>query len=376
MRTLRDRTTLFVGTLLLAFSASVTAQQPMPPADPPPASAGPALPKADETNAERTKSQPGNNAPFWRSVRESGNQPGTIAVPGQEMGQLIQEFVQYPGAPYLTAGEGWRQVRNRWLIPYGGSLLLIALLAVVLHYTVKGPMGDKLTPTGRSIERFTPLERAAHWVNAIAFVVLAVSGIVMAFGKFFLLPVLGATLFGWLSFGLKNLHNFAGPLFAVSLLIVILTFVKDNLPRQGDMAWLAKGGGLFGGAHVPSGRFNAGEKLLFWVGVLVLGVITVGSGLVLNQLIPQIAVTRGNMQVAHMVHGAATVLMMAMFIGHIYMGTIGTRGAYNAMRHGYVDEAWAQEHHELWYDDIKAGRIAAQRSASNVPQSGAAGANA
>ncbi|MCB1995109.1 MAG: formate dehydrogenase subunit gamma [Burkholderiaceae bacterium] len=365
-----------LGALVLAGAfGTVLAQQPLPPADPPPA-AGPALPKPDESNAERAKTQPGNNAPFWRGVRESGTQPGYVSLPGLEKGQLVQEFVQYPGSQYTTAGEAWRQVRNQWLIPYGGSLLLIALLAVILHYVAKGPLTVKAAPTGRMIERFTPLERAAHWVNAVAFVVLAVSGIVMAFGKFFLLPVLGSTLFGWLTYALKNLHNFAGPLFAVSLLIVIVAFVKDNLPSKDDMAWLAKGGGLFNGAHVPSHRFNAGEKILFWGGVFVLGLVTVGSGLVLDQLVPQIAPTRGNMQVAHMIHGAATVLMMALFIGHIYMGTVGAKGAYAAMRHGYVDEAWAQEHHELWYDDIKAGRIPAQRSASAVPPGDAAGARA
>jgi formate dehydrogenase subunit gamma len=213
-------------------------------------------------------------------------------------------------------------------------------------------------------------------VNAIAFVVLAVSGIVMAFGKFFLLPVLGATLFGWLSLVLKTLHNFAGPLFAVSLVIVILTFVKDNLPSRDDAVWLAKGGGLFNGAHVPSHRFNAGEKILFWGGVFALGLVTVGSGLVLDQLIPMIEPTRGNMQVAHMVHVTSSVLMMALFVGHIYMGTLGVDGAYGAMRHGYVDETWAREHHEFWHDDIQAGRIPAQRSAKNSPPADAAGARA
>jgi formate dehydrogenase subunit gamma len=375
-RLLRRCAQLLAATVVLAAAGAAVAQQPLPPADPPPAAAGPALPKADESNAERSKTQPGNNAPFWRGVRDSGTQPGYVSLPGLEKGQLVQEFVQYPGSQYTTAGEAWRQVRNQWLIPYGGSLLLIALLAMVLHYTVKGPLDVKGAPTGRMVERFTPLERAAHWVNAIAFVVLAVSGIVMAFGKFFLLPVLGATLFGWLTYALKNIHNFAGPLFGVSLLIVILTFVKDNLPSKDDMVWLAKGGGLFNGAHVPSHRFNAGEKILFWGGVFVLGIITVASGLVLDQLVPQIAATRGNMQVAHMVHGAATVLMMAMFIGHIYMGTVGAKGAYSAMRHGYVDETWAKEHHELWYDDIKAGRIPAQRSTSAAPHNDAAGANA
>jgi formate dehydrogenase subunit gamma len=376
LRKLRQCAAWSAAFVLLSLAGVSAAQQSLPPADPPPAVVSPALPKADESNAERARSQPGNNAPFWRGVRESGTQPGYVSLPGLEQGQLVQEFVQYPGSDYTTAGEAWRQVRNQWLIPYGGALMFIALLAVVLHYTVKGPMDVKAAPTGRVVERFTPLERAAHWVNAITFVVLAVSGIVMAFGKFLLLPVLGATLFGWLSYALKTLHNFAGPLFGVSLLIVILTFVKDNLPSKDDLVWLAKGGGLFSGAHVPSHRFNAGEKILFWAGVCVLGIVTVVSGLVLNQLIPQIAPTRGNMQVAHMVHIAATVLMMALFIGHIYMGTIGAKGAYGAMRHGFVDETWAREHHELWYDDIKAGRIPAQRSTAAAPHHDAAGARA
>jgi formate dehydrogenase subunit gamma len=198
--------------------------------------------------------------------------------------------------------------------------------------------------------------------------VLAVSGIVMAFGKFFLLPVLGPTLFGWLSYGLKTLHNLVGPLFVVSLLVVILTFIKDNFPQAADAAWIRRAGGLFSdGREPPSHRFNAGEKLIFWGGVLFLGIIVVASGLVLDQLLP-IENTRRQMQIAHLVHGTATAFMMAAFIGHIYMGTIGTRGAYRAMRTGYVDEGWAQEHHALWYDDVKAGRIPAQRSGTPPPE--------
>jgi formate dehydrogenase subunit gamma len=273
---------------------------------------------------------------------------------------------------YTTAGEAWRQVRNNWIIPYGGSLLIIATLAVALFYFAKGSIGLHAAETGRKIERFTYFERAAHWTNAIAFVVLAVSGIVMAFGKFFLLPILGGTLFGWLAYAMKNLHNFAGPLFAVSLLVVILTFIKDNLPSKDDLVWLAKGGGLFSGAHVPSHRFNAGEKILFWAGVFVLGLIVVASGLVLNMLVPGLAYTRGEMQIAHMIHASAAALMMAAFIGHIYMGTLGMKGAYAAMKTGYVDETWAKEHHELWYDDIKAGRIPAQRSQTSAAPSGQA----
>ena len=332
----------------------------------------PEAPKPDENNATRAKTQPGNNAPFWRSVRESGNQQGTTSLPGNEKGVLIQSFVQYPGSSYTTAGEAWRQVRNRWIIPYGGSLLLIVVGAIGIFYWRKGALGGHLPDTGRVIERFTPFERSAHWANAIAFVLLAVSGLVLAFGKFTLLPLMGSTLFGWLSFALKNLHNFVGPLFAVSLVVVIVTFLRDNLPAKGDWQWLRRGGGLLSGQEVPSHRFNAGEKLVFWAGVFLLGLLVVASGLVFNGLVPGWGVTRGQMQVAHMVHAVSAVGMMAMFLGHIYIGSIGMKDSYRAMRTGYVDEAWAQEHHALWFDDINAGKIPAQRSKPEAPPVGVA----
>ncbi|MFN5177832.1 formate dehydrogenase subunit gamma [Limnohabitans sp.] len=321
-----------------------------------------------QTNAERGKVQPGNNAPMWGQVGQGVSGYTSLSrTQAPEAGNLIQPFVQYPGSRVTNAGEAWRQVRNNWLIPYGGSLMLIALGAVALFYWGKGTMELHGQETGRKIERFTPLERSAHWANAIAFVALAVSGIVMAFGQFFILPVIGKTLFGGLTYILKNVHNFAGPLFAVSLVIVIITFVRDNLPRSEDLTWLLKGGGLFSGTEVPSHRFNAGEKVLFWLGVFLLGLVVVASGLVLDKLVPGLLYERSTMQIGHMIHAAAAFLMMALFIGHIYMGTLGMRGAYSAMREGYVDETWAKEHHELWYNDIQAGKIPAQRSQPVAP---------
>ena len=332
---------------------------------------------ADQNNGERNKVQPGNNAPIWRQVGAGATGYSSLpASEAPEAGNLIQPFVQYPGSKLTTAGEAWRQVRNNWIIPYGGSLLLIAALAIALFYYGKGTMKLHGQETGRKIERFTPLERAAHWTNAIAFVCLAVSGLVIAWGKFFIQPIIGNALFGWLTYALKNLHNFAGPLFAVSLIIVFVTFLKDNWPSKEDITWLLKGGGMLSGQEVPSHRFNAGEKVVFWLGVLGLGVIVVASGLVLDKLIPGLIYERGTMQIANMIHGVATVLMMAMFMGHIYMGTIGMQGAYSAMRTGYVDETWAKEHHELWYDDIKAGKIPAQRSPEAAAHGGAASTSA
>lgn len=371
------------GTLGLAHAQAASSPPPDDPA-PPAAQAAPAVggvksanifeiapdastdPNyASQTNAQRKQVQPGNNAPMWRDVGKGVTGYSSLPVTeASEAGNLIQPFVQYPGSRLTTAGEAWRQVRNDWLIPYGGALLFIVLLTLAIFYKAKGPLGGHLPDTGRKIERFTPFERAAHWSNAGAFIALAISGIVMAFGKFFLLPVIGSTLFGWLTFALKNVHNFVGPLFAVSLLIIVITFIKDNIANAADFVWLSKAGGMLSDKEVPSHRFNAGEKGLFWWGVTIPGIVVVGSGLFLDKLLPGMLYLRGDMQIAHMLHLVCALVMMALIMGHIYMGTVGVKGAYGAMRTGYVDEAWAKEHHELWYDDVKAGKIPAQRSKS------------
>ncbi len=351
----------------VASPATATPTDAKAPAGPPAGFTAPADPRPEESNAERARSQPGNNAPFWRAVRESGNQQGITSLPGAEKGVLVQQFVQYPGSRLTNAGDAWRQVRNNWILPYGGALLAITALAIALFYWRKGPLGGHSTDTGRVIERFTYFERAAHWSNAIAFCVLAISGLVMAFGKYILLPVMGGTLFGWLTYALKNMHNFAGPVFAVSLVVVFVTFVRDNLPKAHDLTWLLKGGGILSGHEVPSDRFNAGEKVVFWFGVFLLGAIVIASGFVLDKIVPGLAYLRGDMQIAHMVHAIAAMFMMLMFMGHIYIGTVGMKDAYKAMKTGYVDEAWAKEHHELWYDDIKKGKIPAQRTPVATP---------
>jgi formate dehydrogenase subunit gamma len=330
----------------------------------PDASSDPKYP--EQSNGERNRVQPGNNAPMWRGVQRG--MEGFSSLPKREApeaGVLIQPPVQYPGSRLTTAGEAWRQVRNAWLIPYGGALFLIVVGALAIFYFTKGTVGVHGAEEGRQIERFTPFERSTHWANAIAFCTLAISGLVMAFGKFFMLPVIGGTLFGGLTWLLKTTHNFVGPLFTVSLVIMFFTFLRDNWPQRGDLHWLLKGGGMFGKStdhEPPSHRFNAGEKLVFWGGVLVLGLFVASSGLGMDKLIPGITYDRGTMQIIHMFHYVSTLLMMCMFMAHIYLGTIGTRGAYKAMRSGWVGEEWAKEHHAYWYEDIIDGKIPVQRS--------------
>jgi formate dehydrogenase subunit gamma len=308
------------------------------------AGSGAAFAQGSSSNAqaqqERRDTQPLNNAPVWREVR-SGN-AGYSSLPGREMGVLVQ-----------SAGETWRQIRNGPVTVYGGWVLVLVTLAIAAFFATKGALKLHEKPVGRMLERFNSLERVTHWTVAISFVVLAVSGLIMLFGKHVLLPVIGYTLFAWLTALAKNLHNFIGPLFILGLLVMILVYIKDNFPNAADLKWLANPGGLLSGKQTPSGRFNVAQKGWFWAGVVILGIVMGISGLIL--LFPNFDQTRETMQNTWIVHSTAGLLLMAMSLGHIYIGTIGMEGAYQAMRSGYVDEAWAKEHHELWYNKVKGG---------------------
>ena len=304
---------------------------------------------AGETEAQRQVTQPYNNEPVWREVR-SGQEQFTTAR-GVEAGVLVQ-----------MAGEAWRKAHNGPVTQIGGWFLVVLVIAMYLFYRWKGPIKLREKPTGRIIERFTSVERFAHWTLATSFCVLAISGLVMLFGKHVVLPVLGYTLFGWLAILCKSLHNFVGPLFIVSTLVVFVMWVKDNLPRASDLNWILKAGGMISGEHVASHRFNAGQKGWFWFGVLGLGIVMGVTGLILD--FPNFEQGRAIMQQANLVHAIGAIVFIAMGLAHIYIGTIGMEGAYDTMRTGLVDESWAKEHHEEWYNDVKAGKIPAARTAS------------
>jgi formate dehydrogenase subunit gamma len=292
---------------------------------------------------QRQVTQPGNNAPVWRQVREESKEHYT-SVQGRETGVLVQSW-----------GDTWRRIRNGPVTFWGGWLVVAVVLAIAALYFTKGPVKVHDRPSGRLIHRFTPIEQVAHWCMAISFVVLGISGLVMFFGKHVLLPVIGYTLFAWLTMLCKNLHNFVGPFFIVATVIFVVLFIRDNLPRAYDFKWFAKSWAyLTGKEHVPSGRFNAGEKVWFWGGVVVLSVIVSWSGLIL--LFPNFDQTRAVMQEAWIWHAVAALIYIALALGHIYLGTLGVEGAYQAMRTGYVDEVWAKEHHPIWYDEVKSGR--------------------
>src|SRR3990167_1243107 len=276
--------------------------------------------------AERQATQPLNNAPFWRDVRGGENPYQTTQVRGIETNVLVQ-----------TAGQTWREIHNGPLPLVGGLLLIAILLLIFGYYRWKGPLRVHENPTGRLIERFSDWERLVHWSAAISFVILAVSGLMLMFGKYVLLPMFGYTLFSWLAIIGKNLHNFIGPLFIFCVLAMFVTFVRDNVWQRIDFNWIAQAGGLLNGKHVPSGRFNAGEKAWFWFGVIFLGLVSGVSGLVLD--FPNMDQGRTVMQLANIVHAISAVLFIALALSHIYIGTIGAEGAYEAMREGLVDQS-------------------------------------
>ncbi|MGV3626088.1 MAG: formate dehydrogenase subunit gamma [Betaproteobacteria bacterium] len=316
---------------------------------------------ASQEQAARQQTQPGNNAPVWRDVRGGENPYQTTQVRGIESSVLMQ-----------PAGETWRQLRNGPITIYGGWLIVAVMILIGAFYALKGPIKLHDRQTGRRMLRFGAWDRMVHWGAAISFVLLAVTGIIILFGKHILLPIIGYTLFAWLAILAKNIHNFVGPVFAFCTILMFLTFVKDNLPKLYDIQWIAKAGGLFSGKHVPSGRFNAGEKAWFWGGVTLLGIVVSVTGFILN--FPNFEQGRELMQQANVIHAIAAIVFMTLSLGHIYMGTIGVEGAYESMRTGYVDEAWAREHHEYWYQDTvantKRGGGAAKPAAASALKEG------
>lgn len=320
-----------------------------------------------QNQAERTQVQRGNMAPVYRQIKEGEEHYSSL--PALESGVLIQPKAQFPGqARATTAGEAWRQYRNGPLTFYGGWLIIVAVVGIAAFYLAVGTIKLKSGRTGLLIERFTSFERISHWTVAISFLTLAFTGLLMLFGKYVVLPVFGHTAFGWLAYACKNVHNFVGPVFTVSLIVMFAIFVKDNFPTRADWQWLVKLGGARG--HASAGRFNAGEKLWFWGGLVFLGLIVSVSGFVLDMLVPGILYTRGNMQIANIIHLVAAVLVFSASLAHIYIGTLGMEGAYEAMSTGYVDDAWAKEHHDIWYAEIESGKVPRVRTEKGVDKLG------
>ncbi len=278
---------------------------------------------------------PNPGTDLWRGVR--GSVAGTTQVAGVDAGILIH-----------AGGQDWRDFRANLLVPgavwvFGAVFLLLGLYWLV-HGTIEIPGGR----SGRLIQRNTLNQRIAHWFMAVLFLFLALTGLVVLFGRELFIDILGARGFGMLAAACKEGHNLFGPLFGFALVWVFLLNMRKNLYERGDLHWLAQGGGFFGG-HESCGEFNAGEKILFWL-TMLFGLTIVGSGLVF--LFPNFGQGRALMEQAHVIHSLVAVAYVGLVAGHIFFATLGVEGTFESISTGTVDENWARAHHDLWYAEM------------------------
>jgi formate dehydrogenase subunit gamma len=259
---------------------------------------------------------------------------GRIVIPDQKAAVLIQ-----------PAGRTWDYF-HEVLLHWGGAIVILGTIALLaLAYLIVGRIRIAAGRSGRKILRFKAFERFSHWLTALSFVILGLTGLNITFGKIVLLPIVGWEAFSEISEVAKYVHNFTSFAFMAGLVLIIVIFFKDNLPEKVDLDWIRQGGGFIKNKHAPAGRFNLGEKLVYWLS-LVAGIAVSLSGVLL--LFPFYGTDIADMQVAQGAHAVVAVLFVALILAHIYIGTLGMEGAFEAMGQGDVDLNWAKEHHDLW----------------------------
>ncbi|MGF1476359.1 MAG: formate dehydrogenase subunit gamma [Geminicoccaceae bacterium] len=315
----------------------------------------------------------GSDSDIWRQVRE---------------GDRFQSQIQDPNAAVMvqSEGEAWRAVRNGPYTFYSAIALVAVTALLALFYLIRGRIRIDEGLSGRTVQRFDDFERFIHWLTATSFIVLAITGSLMLFGRHFLIDVIGKDAFAaFMAYG-KPAHNYLGFAFMLGFILMFVRWVWHNLPNHYDLIWLAKGGGFVTRSHPPAKKFNAGQKVIFWSTVLgglslsLSGIalmfpftfaLFAGTFELLNSWfglgLPTDLSPIQEMQYATLWHGIVGIGLTAIIIAHIYIGTIGMQGAFAAMGSGDVDYNWAKEHHSLWVRDLE------QRKHKAAPQEAAAG---
>jgi len=301
------------------------------------------------------------------TVSAQAQQPTTVNPTAQSVKEqeLLKELKKIQGRGTLPdarsqvieqpAGRDWRQfhqVTLRWI----GAIAILGMLALlVLFYLIRGMVRIEGGRSGRTLVRFNSFERFVHWMTATSFIILALSGLNITFGKELLTPLIGAEAFASFSQWAKYAHNYLSFPFTLGVVLIFLIWIAWNFPSGDDVRWIREGGGIVGGRHPPARRFNAGQKVIYWVVVLGGGAVAITGYLL---MFPFYATDVAGMQLAQMVHGIVSVLFVAVMLAHIYIGTIGMQGAFEAMGKGEVDVNWAQQHHSLWLEKQAAkGRV-------------------
>ncbi|MCP5425788.1 MAG: formate dehydrogenase subunit gamma [Gammaproteobacteria bacterium] len=284
-----------------------------------------------------SQTQEGSNerANYWRAVRDGVS--GYTAVQGRETNVLIQ-----------NGGENWRSLRQGPIQFYSAWLLAFVIFAAGLMHIINGPQKIEKGRSGLLIPRWNLFERVLHWYVAVLFIVLALTGLSLLYGREVMIPLLGKSGFAAYAGYAKNAHNYLGPFFVVGMLLMIAIWLKFNMPIKADWEWIKSAGGMWGKKHPPAGKSNAGEKLMYWQFV-VTGSALIATGLILD--FPNFGQTREMMQWSHVIHVVAAVIAIVTLLGHAYMALFGVEGALEGMINGKVDVEWAKQHHDLWYEE-------------------------
>jgi formate dehydrogenase subunit gamma len=297
----------------------------------------------------------------------AAQQPVNPTASAVKEDQLLQQLQRIEGRGTLPdaksnvieqpAGRDWRRF-HQVTLPWIGAIAILGMLAVlVLFYLIRGMVRIEAGRSGRTLVRFNSFERFVHWMTAACFIILAISGLNITFGKQILLPLTGPETFTAWSQWAKYAHNYVSFPFTLGVVLIFLMWIAWNFPSKIDVRWLKEGGGLVGDKHPPAGRFNAGQKLIYWIVVLGGAAVAVTGYLL---MFPFYGTGVAGMQLAQVIHGIVSVLFVAVMLAHIYIGTIGMQGAFEAMWDGTVDANWAKEHHSLWAEKEAAkGQVSA-----------------
>ena len=277
-----------------------------------------------------------------QQLKEGDRLSGRISIPDPKAASLIQ-----------PQGQTWRDFHQNKLPTIGGVVLLGMLGALVLFFLVRGRIKIDHGFSGQTITRFASLDRFAHWMTAGCFIILALSGLNVSFGRMVVLPLFGPETFATISGYGKLAHNYLAFPFMAGVVLMFLLWVKDNIPNKIDLEWIKQGGGIFSkGKHPAAERFNAGQKVVFWI-VIVGGAVMSVSGWFL--LFPYTAPDGvAGLQLMTTVHAVLAVLFVGAMLAHAYIGSVGMEGAFDAMGSGEVDLNWAKEHHALWVEQEQA----------------------
>jgi formate dehydrogenase subunit gamma len=275
-----------------------------------------------------------------RLLQEFGRVQGRISIPDKRESVLIH-----------PAGRDWRQFHEVWLRWIGAIVILGIVLLLTAFYLWRGTVRLESGSSGRKLVRFTAFERFVHWMTAVSFNTLAITGLNITFGKPLLLPLIGNETFSAWSQWAKYAHNYVSFPFVIGLVFIFLMWLPGNIPNRVDLEWLKRGGGMLWPDHPPAFRFNAGQKAIYWL-VVIAGMGAAISGYLL--MFPFYGTGIDTMESAEMAHGIIAMLFTALILAHIYIGTIGMEGAFEAMGTGSVDRNWAKEHHSLWLEEEQA----------------------